>query len=467
MIRPTRFPLSRLRPRAVAVSVAGVVALTTGAVGAGTAGAVTLGAGDPVRIPAAESEVTDAGIHTATGLCTAGIPGTVTDPDGTTHRVMITAGHCAASPFEDITGEFHVPTPEGDRHVGTARDVRALGFVDGDPANGLETAEDDAAAVDEDDPVAFLDQAFNMPDYAVVAVDDDVEMNGSTYSVDSEGRRYGSPIPLTRVRDYPDLDQRQVSLDNLGQPVCKDGNRTGRSCGFQLFRTANGVWSVNVRLSQGDSGGPAYDPKTGEVVGVSSQAIGPFQRYQPLDVPVERVYGAPDGQAADTFRIAPATGEHDTFRTMDDDIIALMTWYDEHEPAADEPEAGDPTSSAPDAFPAPELPQLPELPQVPQVQAPQLPQLPQVPQVQAPQLPELPELPQLPQLPQLGAQAGAADQVGTPEVQEPAPTTSAGSSDAVAADLLAAGDTARQAVNDGIRTAAAAVAPGVEVPDVV
>ncbi|WP_150114466.1 hypothetical protein [Corynebacterium oculi] len=131
-----------------------------------------------------------------------------------------------------------------------------------------------------------MNQAFNSPDWGTVELEPGVTTTRLSDSVDMYGNSHGEPVELTGVRDYEDLGFWEVSADNFGQPICKDGNTSGRSCGVQLFRTQNGVWSAGLNYQNGDSGGVNFDPETGEALGVTSMGFGTIGRAQPIDLAI-------------------------------------------------------------------------------------------------------------------------------------------------------------------------------------
>ena len=164
---------------------------------------------------------------------------------------------------------------------------------------------------------------------------------------------------MTGVVDYSELQPGEVSVDNFGQPICSDGSRTGRNCGVQIFRVRNGVWAIS-HLDKGDSGGNAYDPRTNQVIGVNSMAIGPVSRYQPADQALQDAYGIEDGKVNEHFQVEESTEPHSEFRTIGQDMAADEAWIAENEPA--EPAPG---SSIP------QIPGLPEIP-LPNIPLPEL-----------------------------------------------------------------------------------------------
>lgn len=351
--------------------------------------ALVVGPGDPIRTPM-EGSPWDGHRNVNSPMCSTGVPGVVTDRNGEKHRVMLTAGHCLNDApdvgLPIVTGEVYVPTTEGDKRIGTAG------------AHRWEVPQ-------EDDDLASLPAAFNGADYGVINLDPEVETTGASYSIDENGRSHGEPVVMTGIQDNKDLPRGEVSFDNFGKPICKDGMRTGRACGYQVFRARNGIWTVGIGVDHGDSGGNAYDPTTNEVIGVNSMAFGPVSRVMPADIAIEEAYGIPDGQVNDHFEVSDSANQRDSsYRTLNEDMAADREYVQQQN---SQPSQGD---SVPQldglADRLPQLPQLPELPQSPHLpQSPQLPQMPAFPQVvDGIDLPALPELPQLAgiELPSLG-----------------------------------------------------------------
>lgn len=301
---------------------------------------ITVGPGDPIRTPLPGSPVQD-GKHMDAAMCSSSIPGTITDKDGKKHRVMLTAGHCVNSTQMDggipvMGDEVYAPTRErGDVKIGN-RGPHNFGI-----------------AVDENetDPVKILNGTFNSSDWAFIELEDDVETTNVSYSKDEFGQNHGEGVPMTGIVDYKELGPGEVSVDNLGQPVCIDGSRTGRSCGYQIFRVRNGVWAIGPRMDHGDSGGNAYNPDTRQVVGMNSMVIGPLNRFQPADTAIEEAYGIEDGHVNDHFTPAESSADRsDEYRTISEDAAAMQEFKQKDQ----EP-----------AFPGAEL--LPDIPGVPSI----------------------------------------------------------------------------------------------------
>ena len=321
--------------------------ITVGATfAAPAASAVTVGPGSPIRMPEPGAVVED-GRHVRTGMCSTGVAGTVTDAEGNQHRVMLTAGHCVNKEGHEqlpkSTGVIYAPTPEGDVRIGEVG-----------PASFFLPDENDVEANQN-----ILDSTLNGSDYAFIELDDDVDATSVSHSVDEHGRVNGEGAAMTGVVDYSELQPGEVSVDNFGQPICSDGSRTGRNCGVQIFRVRNGVWAIS-HLDKGDSGGNAYDPRTNQVIGVNSIAIGPVSRYQPADQALQDAYGIEDGKVNEHFQVEESTEPHSEFRTIGQDMAADEAWIAENEPA--EPAPG---SSIP------QIPGLPEIP-LPNIPLPEL-----------------------------------------------------------------------------------------------
>ncbi|WP_055123279.1 hypothetical protein [Corynebacterium oculi] len=288
--------------------------------------------GAPMRIyPVIEQDdpLAQAPQHMVTQYCTQGVPGTVTLPDGSQKNVMVTAAHCVwgttAQPDESHP-EIYVPLPEGDRVIGVREGGRQP-FEAGEEA----TLEDVYHQVIDDD-------------WATIALDEDAEMTRVADSVDQFGQSHGEPVVLTGVRDYPYLEQGQLSFDNLGQPICQDGQTSGRTCGVQLMRVGNRLWSVQA-IDSGDSGGINYDPHTREALGVSTDGFGLLSITQAADVALEETYGIPDGQVNERFRLPESEQPHTPMRTMDADRQEALAWVEVNapeyapEPASEPPAA--------------------------------------------------------------------------------------------------------------------------------
>lgn len=244
--------------------------------------------------------------------CTQGPSGTVTDANGQTYPIMVTAGHCVLGDGQlgPLKPDVYVPLP-ADGSI----DLVKVGTKD--KVGPITLAPDSAPLPDQ------AHSLLNTTDWATVRIDDPAQMSRVSASRDEYGRETGAPRTLTGVRDYPDLGPWQVAVDNAGQPICKDGTRTGRSCGIQLARTEHGVWSWDLSYAQGDSGGVNYDPRTGEVIGVTSMALGRIGRTQPVDRALEAAYDIPDGQVNERFKLAESTAGHADYATFNDELVAV------------------------------------------------------------------------------------------------------------------------------------------------
>ena len=122
---------------------------------------------------------------------------------------------------------------------------------------------------------------------------------------------------LRSIRDRSTLPHNTFSTDNFGEPICKDGATTGRSCGTQIGRSRNGVYSWGLNYDFGDSGGINYDPSDGAVVGVTSMGLGPLGKAQPADRIIETAYGVPDGKVNEEFKLEDSTAPHTNFTPLD------------------------------------------------------------------------------------------------------------------------------------------------------
>lgn len=154
-------------------------------------------------------------------------------------------------------------------------------------------------------------------DWGVVHIDNGVVDTKLTQSQDVRGGAKGEPVALTTVRDFRTLAPGEFSIDNFGQPICKDGRTTGRTCGTQLARTRDGVYSYGLDYTPGDSGGVNYDPRDGAILGVSSITLKAFGhslgKAQPVDRIIEDVTGAPDGYVNEYFTVTQSTAAPEDF----------------------------------------------------------------------------------------------------------------------------------------------------------
>ena len=226
--------------------------------------------------------------------CSQGPVGTVKLPDGTTQRVILTASHCVdGKPGNPpVSDAVKVPVNTGSGYERVGRTIKSSHVP--------------AAALDLSDPVLSI----TAPDWAVVLVDDSVGASNLAQSRDANGGAQGEPVAITSIRDFRTLAPGEVSVDNFGQPICKDGATTGRSCGTQLGRTRNGIYSWGLDYRPGDSGGINYDPRDGAALGVSTIVFNSLGKAQPADRIIEDAYGVPDGQVNEYFTpAAPAPRE--------------------------------------------------------------------------------------------------------------------------------------------------------------
>lgn len=331
---------------------------------------VVVGAGSPMRMPFPSNKVVE-GRHLGSPMCSLGVPGTIIDQNGVAHRVIMTAGHCVTAADmetgETVTGQFFIPTKDGDK-------LLSKDFV------GTDVIPDENSFDENTTPAQFVNSLFNSPDYGIIEVQDDIATTSLSQSVNEFGINRGEPAQIVGVDDKPTLGEMEISFDNLGEPVCTDGSRTGRGCGVQVFRVRNGIWAISP-INHGDSGGNAYNPETHRAVGINSMSIGPISRFQPVDVALEEQYGIPDGQVNDRFRVESATDPQSQFRTIDED----SKFNDVHR------ESGAPKWNPKDL--------LTEGADIPPKIAEVIPYLPDLPDL--PGLPELPTLPETPGIPNL------------------------------------------------------------------
>lgn len=240
-----------------------------------------------------------------TASCSQGPTGTLRSPSGETYQIMVTAGHCVTALDEsepDLSEEVYVNThSDGFEEIGTLDHVGQL-------------------TLNENAPLAlFLTEFSNSTDWGTVRINEGVETSRLSDSRTHTGQRTGAPVVLTGIRDYRKIGPHEVAFDNAGQPICKDGYRSGRTCGVQIFRTSQGIWSWGMDYKQGDSGGINYDPRTREALGVTSLGLGPLGRAQPIDSAIEEGYGIPSGQVNQHFKLAESTQPHADFKTYRDE----------------------------------------------------------------------------------------------------------------------------------------------------
>lgn len=245
--------------------------------------------------------------------CSQGPVGTVYRKGKKPRRVMFTAGHCLQNLEKDsaMRAATYAPTPSGEFLLGY-RD--RLGY-------------DDLLA-DDEPLVNTLHDAVNTADWSAVKLRPEVKTTNVSFSRDEYGRAHGRPVKLKGVEDYSRLYPFQISADNFGKPICKDGSRTGRSCGYQVARTAHGVWSWGLDIEKGDSGGINYNPRTKKVIGVSSMGIGPLSRTQPVDRAIEDGYGIKSGQVNRHFKVSTESTPRARFKTGEQHRKEVETFLD-------------------------------------------------------------------------------------------------------------------------------------------
>ena len=253
-----------------------------------------------------------------TPRCSQGPVGTVRTPDGQVKTVMLTAAHCFEVDDKTVRPETFTPV-----RVNGRVEYPRLGTVDAQriPFEIQGELSDFYRIIDE-------------PDWSFVRLDPGVSGSGVSTSRDERGSAPSPEVAITGVKDYRDLrGDELISFDNAGQPICKDGMRTGRSCGRQLFRTQNFVWHVGLFYKPGDSGGINYDPRTGEAIGLSVVGYGPFGNSQQVDRAIEDAYGIPDGQVNAAFTPAPPAERAD-FAPLREELTQAKA---ENPPAAPAP----------------------------------------------------------------------------------------------------------------------------------
>lgn len=225
-------------------------------------------------------------------------------PNGTIRgkRVMLTAGHCLqeekGSP--KMGNEVTVPVNRQYLPIGTRGKVHK-------PTDYENTVW----------PHEFFWDTINTDDWGIVQLHDGVPATSLSQSKDAQGRAHGAPVQLRSIRDRSTLPHNTFSTDNFGEPICKDGATTGRSCGTQIGRSRNGVYSWGLNYDFGDSGGINYDPSDGAVVGVTSMGLGPLGKAQPADRIIETAYGVPDGKVNEEFKLEDSTAPHTNFTPLD------------------------------------------------------------------------------------------------------------------------------------------------------
>lgn len=250
-----------------------------------------------------------------TTVCSQGPVGEVRLPDGTTQRVMLTAGHCVTGDTESgiLLGDtVYAPTRGGYTRIGTID----LVHFEGQQHAPLQDA---------------LGLALKSVDWGIVVLDSATLVDGSASSLDNTNHNRSQPVPLTGVRDYRTLRPGEIAWDNFGQPICKDGSASARTCGRQVFYTADNVWHVNLNYKSGDSGGINYDPSTGQIIGMTSLGVGPVGSAQRADRALEIGYDIPDGQVNDYFTPA-APAERADFLSVAEEEAEMNRYTLEHNP---------------------------------------------------------------------------------------------------------------------------------------
>ena len=288
------------RPAATIAATLATACVALGAIGTPTAAAAAPALAAPGAPIAMLDDDSDSFTHTA--RCSQGPVGTVRTPDGQTKQVMVTAAHCLESKSKTVRPVVFAPVREHGAHGEHAGNGKV-----GYPRVGDVDRQRTPFPLGNGELMDFY-RIIDEPDWATVRLAPGVEASGVSSSVDQKGRGPSAPVAITGVKDYRNLrGDELISFDNAGQPICKDGMRTGRSCGVQMFRTQNFVWHFGVGYESGDSGGINYDPRTGEAVGLSIIGFGPLGNSQQVDRALEDAYGIPDGQVNEAFTpAAPA-----------------------------------------------------------------------------------------------------------------------------------------------------------------
>lgn len=233
-------------------------------------------------------------------VCTQGPIGTVRTPEGP-QRVMLTASHCVNTLPGGLPVKNEFSAPVNGKYIRLGQRVASNHLAPG--------------ALDLSDPV----ESIRTADWGIVRLDDSVNATSLSQSRDWNGGNQGEPVRLTSIRDYRTLAPGEVSADNFGQPICKDGSTSGRTCAKQIGRTRNGVYSWNLGYAQGDSGGVNFDPRDGAIIGVSSMTLGPLGKTQPADRIIEDAYGVADGHVNEVFTVSESTAPHANFDISGDE----------------------------------------------------------------------------------------------------------------------------------------------------
>ncbi|AKK11711.1 chymotrypsin family serine protease [Corynebacterium uterequi] len=282
-----------------------------------------------------------------TARCSQGVPGTITLADGTKREVLVTAGHCvAALPGTQSQGQFvpsgvvYAPKKDGLELIGTA-DQWHIDFA-ANPGAPLS-------------PMLLLD-LMTGADWGVVTLEPGVDGTRVADSIDAAGKPSGHPVELTGVVDFPEVAPWGSSADNMGNPICKHGQTSGHSCGVQLFRTTDAVFSTGMNFEHGDSGGVNYDPRTNRVIGVTSQELSSISRTQPLDSALAAAFGVPDGHVAERFTLPASTAAHDgDFKPLNEEMAEFNQWADATLGPAPAPTTGSGATAPGDAPASPTL----------------------------------------------------------------------------------------------------------------
>lgn len=257
--------------------------------------------------------------HASAASCSQGFNGTING-----QLVMLTAGHC----FDLSEGVDNEPTDVMRTHrveVSIDASYRPIGT----PTN-LKPSTDYA---DVYLPSQFFWDTVNTPDWGVVTAAPDTPATRMSFSRDANGHAHGAPRELRYIQDTRNLPYNYFDTSNFGQPICKDGATTGRTCGHQLARSRNSIYSWGLRYEHGDSGGINYDPRDGAVLGVSSMGIGPLGKAQRADRIIEDAFNVPDGKVNEAFTLPDSTAPHGNFTPLNQEQGALM-----HQIMQDNPE---------------------------------------------------------------------------------------------------------------------------------
>ncbi|MCG7254098.1 S1 family peptidase [Corynebacterium hadale] len=240
-------------------------------------------------------------------------------PSGTIRgeRVLLIAGHCVLQDNETPTFSTEATVPVAGKY----------------PRIGERKAAHKPTEYEHTFwPHEFFWDTVNTDDWGVVLIDDSVPATSISQSSNAAGAPVSAPVQLRSIRDYPTLPVNQFSTDNFGQPICKDGATSGRSCGTQIGRSRNGVYSWGLNYQGGDSGGINYDPNDGAVIGVTSMGIGPLGKAQPADRIIEDAYGVPDGHVNEEFTLEQSTAPHADYTSLNQEFDQVMNTIQEENP---------------------------------------------------------------------------------------------------------------------------------------